>query len=89
MARLLFSQQFVDDVATTYSPRVSDRLHRALRMLEQFPESGSTSLPASIARQFGPNVRKCVIGPFDLVYRYDQETDTVFIHGLVNQRMAR
>lgn len=89
MARLLFSEQFLDDAATIFSPRVSARLHRVLQMIEQFPESGSSRVPASIERQFGPDVRKCAMNPFDLVYRYDRESDTVYLYGLINQRAAR
>ena len=88
MAKLLFSEQFLDDAATISSPRISERLHRILRMLERFPRSGSASVPPSIAEQFGPNIRKCAVNPFDLVYRYDPESDTVFLEGLINQKMA-
>ena len=88
VAKLLFSEQFLGDAATISSPRASERLHRILRMLERFPESGSASVPPSIARQFGPNIRKCAMNPFDLVYRYDPENDTVFLEGIVNQKMA-
>lgn len=88
MAKLLFSEQFLDDATTINSPRTIEHLHRILRMLERFPESGSASVPPSIARQFGPNIRKCAMNPFDLVYRYDPESDAVLLEGLINQKMA-
>ena len=88
MAKLLFSEQFLDDATTINSPRVSEHLHRILRMLERFPRSGSASVPPSIARQFGPDIRKYAMNPFDLVYRYDPESDTVFLEGIINQKMA-
>ena len=89
MAKLLFSEQFLDDAATINSSRVNKHLHRILRMLEQFAESGSASVPPSIHEQFGPNIRKCAMNPFDLVYRYDPKSDTVYLHGVIHQRKAR
>lgn len=89
VARLLFSNQFLDDAATIWSPRVNEHLHGVLRMIERFPESGSACRRASITDQFGPGVRTCAISPFDLVYRYDRESDTVYLYGLVNQKTAR
>ena len=89
MARLRFTEQFIDDTATVCSPRLHDHLMRVLRMLERFPESGSPDVPASIAQEFGPGIRKCALDPFDLVYEYEKDGDVVMLHGLVNQRMAR
>lgn len=89
MARLLFSEQFLDDAATVWSPRVNEHLHSVLRMIERFPESGSACRRASIVDRFGPDVRTCALSPFDLVYRYDRESDTVYLHGLINQKTAR
>ena len=89
MARLLFSEQFLDDVTTIYSPRANEHLHRILRMLERLPQSGSANLPASIAQEFDANIRTCAMNPFDLVYRYDPTNDTVYLEGLIHQKMAR
>ena len=88
VAKLLFSEQFLDDAATIDSPRINERLHRILRMLERFSESGSASVPPSIVGQFGPGIRKCAMNPFDLVYRYAPESDTVYLHGIIHQRAA-
>lgn len=57
-------------------------------MIEEFPESGSRSLPATIVDEFGLHVRKCVVGPFDVIYEYDPANETVMLHGLVSQRQA-
>lgn len=89
VARLLFSEQFLDDAATTWPPRVKEHLHGVLHMIEQFPESGSSCQRASVTERFGPDVRTCAISPLDLVYRYDRESDTVYLHGLISQKMAR
>ena len=89
MARLLFSNQFLDDAATVRSPRANEHLHGVLRMIERFPESGPARRRASAIDRLGPDVRTCAISPFDLVYRYDRESDTVYLYGLVNQKTAR
>ncbi len=85
---LVFADQFVDDLDEVWSPRGYDRVRRVLSMIEQFPESGSRSLPRSIEREFGHTVRKCAAGPFDIVYDYDVDVDTVYMLDLVAQRSA-
>lgn len=88
VARLVLAERFVDDLDEVWSPRVYDRVRRMLSMIEQFPESGSRSLPRSVEREFGRTVRKCVAGPFDILYDYDVDVDTVYVLGLVAQRSA-
>lgn len=88
MAKMRFTEQFLDDAATIYSPTMSERLGVVLHMLEQFPQSGSPQLPAAIVEEFGEGVRKCAFGPFDLIYDYDKAQDTVTVYGLVPQKMA-
>lgn len=88
MARLRFAERVADDAATIWSPRVEAYLRRVLAMLEAFPEAGSPNVPESIRREFGPNVRKCAVNPYDLVYEYDAEKEEVRVYALINQRMA-
>lgn len=88
MAKLVFAEQFVEDLDTVWSPRVYEHVQRVLTMIGQFPESGSRSLPLSIEREFGDTVRKCAVGPFDVLYDYDVAADTVYVLGLVAQRSA-
>lgn len=57
-------------------------------MIEAFPQSGLTLVPESLVREFGPQVRKCAMSPFYLVYEYDEDADVVFVHGLVRQSKA-
>lgn len=84
-----YAEGFARDVAGIWSPSVECHLRRVLTMLEAFALSGSTNVPASITAEFGPCVRKCTVNPFDLVYEYDAQSDTVFVYGLVRQRMAK
>ena len=54
------------------------------------PEMGSRILPTSIKRRFGDTVRKVVVDPFDIIYRYPAENRIlVYVVGLVHQRAAQ
>jgi mRNA-degrading endonuclease RelE of RelBE toxin-antitoxin system len=86
MARLLLTEQFMDDARTIWSPRVKKHLVRVLSMIESFPESGSRNIPASLVEEFGPTIRKCSVDPYYLIYDYDSEHDVVAVYGLVPQR---
>lgn len=86
MARLLLAERFVDDSASLHSPRLLKRLRLVLDMIQSFPESGTGNVPRSIAEEFGGRVRLCPLNPFDLVYEYDEDADTVMVYGLVPQR---
>ena len=50
---------------------------------------GSRILTTSIKRRFGDTVRKVVVDPFDIIYRYFAEQDLVYVVGLVHQRAAQ
>lgn len=89
MPRVELTERFVGDAAGIWPDRAYDYAHRAVRMLESFPEMGSTDVPPSIVREFGEGVRKCVIAPFDLVYEYDEQSDVVYVYALVPCRQAR
>ena len=88
MARMEYAEGFADDLAGVWSAPVAAHVERVLAMLEAFPLSGSPDVPDSVAREFGPQVRKCVVSPFDLACEYDEGEDVVFVHGLVDQRGA-
>ncbi len=88
MAKLLLTEQFMDDARTIWSPRVKKRLVRLLSIIESFPESGLPNIPSPLVEEFGPGIRKCPIDPYYLVYEYDSEFDVVAVYGLVPQRSA-
>lgn len=48
----------------------------------------SKAVPESIRSEFGADVRKLAVNPFDLVYTYDAERDIVFIEATIRQRTA-
>lgn len=86
MAKVIFTERFVQDAAVIWSPRIRENLRSSLESIETFPELGSGLVPQSIKQEFGDNVRKLVVGPFDLVYEYDKDQDHVMIYGLIPQR---
>ncbi len=86
---MIYTEGFLDDASYVYSPRVQDDLANALRSIESFPRIGSSAVPASIKEQFGTGVLKVIVKPFDLIYEYDEEADTVVIYGLIPFRAAR
>lgn len=89
MARLVFTSQFMEDSEVIWSSRVRARLIRVLQMLETLPNAGSAQIPESISLEFGNSVRKCALNPFDIVYEYEEDTDTVTLLGLISQRGVR
>lgn len=86
MARVLFSLAFLDDAEMVYSHRLKKRLESVLSMIESFPDSGTRIKSKFLASKYGDEARVCNIEPFYLVYSYDREADTVYIHGLIPQR---
>lgn len=89
MARMIYTEGFLDDAAAIYSPRVRQELLQVLSAIETFPGIGSSAVPTSIQEQYGSGVLKAVIKPFDLVYEYNKEDDIVVVYGLVPFRAAR
>lgn len=86
MATLRIAASFADDMEQVYSERIEERIYAALEGLREFPELGAVDSRAYIRARFGGKVRKLVIGPFDLFYRYDSERDEVRVVALMNQR---
>lgn len=66
-----------------------DEILDTIALLESTPEIGSAILPASIRRRFGPQARKLVVRPFDIIYDYLPKADAVVILALIHQRGAR
>lgn len=83
MARLVVYEGFIDARNRVWSSRIRQNVDDMLRTIESMPGVGSSLLPASIVSEFGENMRKAVVSPFEIVYEYDQETDTVFVYDLL------
>ena len=89
MARMVYAEEFLEGASLIWSDSVRSHLVNALHAIEAFPEIGSTDVPVSLRERYGESVRKFTIRPFDLVYEYDGEADTVLVYGLVPFRRAR
>lgn len=77
MRKVRYAEHFAEDVAAIYSERMLNELDRRLAAIEAFPTMGSEDLPASLAREFGPGIRRFPVPPFVIVYRYSEQTDTL------------
>ena len=89
MARIIYTNGFIEDLSFVYSDKVLNDIRKALDAIETFPNIGSSDIPQSVVEDFGSNVRKAIVKPFDLVYEYDEPADTVIVYGLVPFRRAR
>ena len=89
MAKVEVSEGFVEDMTQVYMDSKREEIWYAVSLLEFAPETGPSILPTSIKRRFGDTVRKVVVDPFDIIYRYFAEQDLVYVVGLVHQRAAQ
>ena len=86
MSRVVPTQRFVDDLAEVWSERVERNIAQAVDAIAMFPRIGSSQLTPSISAEFGEDVMKVAVRPFDLIYEYDEAHDTVYLYGLVPMR---
>lgn len=89
MPRLEYSERFAEDLARVTSGKVEARIYAALDNVEAFGGFGSKVVPDSIREDFGEDVRKVVVNPFDLIYTHYPDDDLVRVEALVHQRAAR
>ena len=86
MASIVATQHFVEDLAEVWSERIVQNVERAVHAIATFPRIGSSEIAPSISEEFGENVMKVSVKPFDLIYEYDEATDTVYLYGLIQSR---
>lgn len=89
MTKIEITEGFVEDITQVYLDSKREEIWYAVSLLEHAPEIGSKILPSSIRRRFGESVYKVVVNPFDIIYRYSADQDTVYVVGLVHQRIAQ
>lgn len=89
MARLVITEDFVDDLSQVWSARVSKRIREPLENLETYPELGSTLLPVRMRKTYGESVRRLTVAPFDVIYEFDRDADRVYVYALVSCRRMR
>ena len=88
MAEIVYTDAFIEDMLSVQLEGKRDEVFQRVDLLSSFPELGSANIPDSITRRHGDNVRKLVVNPFDVIYEYSPDEDTVYVLGLVHQRAA-
>lgn len=89
MSNIDYAEGFFDDMLKVELESKREEILYEIELLEAAPEIGSKILPDSVKLLYGVDVRKLVVNPFDVIYRYLPEEDTVRIMGLLHQRQAR
>jgi plasmid stabilization system protein ParE len=85
-ATVLATDRFIDDAQVIYSERLLNELECTLSRLEVLPQIGSRILAESIVEEFGEEVFKLLLGPFAIIYRYDEKSSIVWLLALIHQR---
>lgn len=85
---MVFAERFLEDASHVWSERLRLSLANVLLNIEAFPEIGSKNLPLSIKEEFGGDVRKVAVSPFDLIYEFKKDENAVFVYALVPMRSA-
>ena len=88
MAKLIYSDAFIEDMLAVELESKRDELLARADLLSDFPDLGSRNIPESIRVRYGDPVRKLVVDPFDIVYEHDADAGAVYVLGLVHQRAA-
>lgn len=79
----------MEDAAIVELESKLDEIIDRISLLEESPEIGSALLPDSIRRRYGPQVRKLIVTPFDVIYDYLPKENAVVILALLHQRGAQ
>lgn len=88
MASVYITRNFKDDLAVIHSDRVLNNILNTLSLLKIVPTMGASNIPQSITLAYGNDIRKIPVDPFDIITKYDGDTDRVVVLGLVHQRVA-
>ncbi|MBQ9004730.1 MAG: type II toxin-antitoxin system RelE/ParE family toxin [Eggerthellaceae bacterium] len=88
MPETQYADQFLEGTSATELPSRRLEVRRRIEQLADFLEIGSHSLPGSIAKFYGPDVRKLVVKPFIVFYRFVANGGVVDVLGLVHQCTA-
>lgn len=69
-AELRIADEFVYDIAGITSQRLLAEIHDAVSLLADNPKMGSPNIRNSLRVAFGGGIRKLVVSPFVIIYRY-------------------
>ncbi|MBR1830763.1 MAG: type II toxin-antitoxin system RelE/ParE family toxin [Atopobiaceae bacterium] len=83
MAKVLVTGPFVNARNAVQSTRLRDRIDSMICSVSQMPLMGALEGNRRAIRAFGPKVRRAVVKPYVIIYRYDEPSDTVFVLDLI------
>lgn len=83
MARVVFARDFLVNRSFVSSARQRDRIDEALRSLARMPLMGTTRGHRRSVLAHGTDVRRLIVGPYIIVYRYNKRSDTVRVLDLM------
>ena len=84
-----FSEQFLRDSEQIYSRKIAKELREAIALIEAVPAIGSKIVRQSLKYEFGEDIYKWIVGPFDLIYTFDESRGIVQLHALIAQKMVK
>lgn len=83
MSRLVVYEGFIQARAEIRSECLAHNVDSMLRTIEHMPGVGSPLIPSFAQVACGPNVRKAVVSPFEIIYEYERESDTAYVYALL------
>ncbi|MGN0286678.1 MAG: type II toxin-antitoxin system RelE/ParE family toxin [Atopobiaceae bacterium] len=86
-AKVLHTQTFEDQLIQIGSLCLVDRVSQIEELLATMPRMGSSLLRPSLTDRFGPGIRKIVVGPYDIIYRYTE--GRVIMLAVISARIVR
>ena len=89
MAKIVFTKSYFDTIGQITSKRLQDRLLNLLDLIEEVPTFGSRKVRGSLRQRFGEGCMTAYLAPFLLVFEYSEESDTVYVYGIVHQRSVK
>lgn len=89
MLNAIFTDEFIDGVAQIYSERVLNELSESLIAIRSFKDLGTGFVRESLRKRYGDDIRKFPVSPFVIVYRYDENRNTVEFLALPHEKTVR
>lgn len=68
------AEEFINGLATVYSPRILEQIESTIDLLKTAPELGSTQVRPCLTERYGKGLRKIPLSTFVIVYRFDGST---------------
>ena len=89
MLEVRFSERFLADVSSIYSDALVKEVMKTVSRIAVLPEMGKVISSKFLLERFDFDARKVPVGPFDLLYVYDEGNGVVKAEALIHQRQVR